>query len=413
MMNAMPSEQAATLARAAAGRLPSELGERLGELRRELHRHPELSNQEVVTTARLRRELEAWGVEGVRPLGPTGLVVDVAGDPRGPTVVVRGDIDALPLDEQADVPFRSTVPDVMHACGHDVHSTMAVGVAVAAWDRRDELPGTLRVVLQPAEEAEPLGGRALVAGGHLDDVAAAIALHVDPGLETGRVGLLSGPSMASGDEFTITLRGRSSHAGWPHVGVDAVTAAASVVQELQKLVTRRVDPCRPVALNLGRIEGGVAPNIVADEVRIAGTMRTLDEGSRAVVRRLLADVSHHAAAANGAEADVSVVEGEPVLDNHPAVIAAFDVVARRALGDDAAVWLDGPTMTSEDFAFYTQRVPGAMAWIGVRDEARGIVHPLHHPRFAVDETVIPLGVELLLHTATALLEDPPPPLGAR
>lgn len=384
-----------------------DLGERLVDVRRALHRRPELSNEELETTALLRRELERSGVPEVRSLKPTGLVVDIAGAEPGPIVVVRGDIDALPLDEDADVPFRSTVPDVMHACGHDVHSTMALGVAIAALERRATLPGTLRIVFQPAEEAEPLGGRALVAAGHLDDVAAAIALHVDPGTATGHVGLLSGRSMASSDEFTITVRGRTSHAGWPHVGVDAVTAAASVVQELQKVVSRRVDPRKPIALNLGRIEGGAGANIVADEVRISGTMRTLDEESRAVVRRLLDEVSRHAAAANGAEAELTLVEGEPVLHNHPAVIDAFEAVARRTLGEEGPLQLSEPTMNSEDFAFYTERVPSAIAWIGVRDEARGIVHPLHHPGFAVDEAVIPIGVELLLHTAIALLQDPP------
>lgn len=404
------SEHAATLARAAEGCLPEDLGERLIEVRRALHRHPELSNQEFETTARLRREFEAAGVPDVRPLGPTGLVVDIVGERPGPVVVVRGDIDALPLSEEADVPFRSEAPNVMHACGHDAHSAMALGVAIAARERRGILAGTLRVVLQPAEEAEPLGGRALVADGHLDDVAAAIALHVDPGLATGHVGLLAGRSMASSDEFTITVRGRSSHAGWPHVGVDAIAAAASVIQETQKIVARRIDPRKPVVLNLGRIEGGAGANIVAEEVRISGTLRTLDEESRAVARRLLHEVARHAAAASGAEAEVAIVEGEPVLFNHPAVIEAFEGVARRILGDDGPRRLDEPTMNSEDFAFYTERVPSAIAWIGVRDEAVGFVHPLHDPRFAVDESVLPIGVSLLFDTAVALLEDPPPPL---
>lgn len=401
------SSPAAGLARAAEQRLPAGLGERLVRVRRDLHRHPELSNQEVETTALLRRELKASGISGARPIGPTGLVVDIVGARPGPVVAVRGDIDALPLSEEAEVPFRSTISNVMHACGHDVHGTVALGVAVAALERRETLPGTLRVIFQPAEEAEPLGGRAVVEGGHLDGVAAAIALHVDPDTETGLVGLRRGPSMASSDEFTITVRGRSSHAGWPHVGCDAVTAAAAVVQEIQKIVTRRIDPRKSVALNLGRIEGGVASNIVADRAQIFGTARTLDQEARGVLRRLLPEVSRHAAAASGADAEVKIVHGEPVLDNHPTVIDAFEASVRRRLGDDACRWLDEPTMNSEDFAFYTERLPSAMVWVGVRDEARGIVHPLHHPRFAVDEAVIPLGVELLLDTATALLENPP------
>lgn len=404
---------AASLARAAEQRLPEDLGERLVEVRRALHRRPELSNQEVETTGRLRRELEAAGIPGVRPLGPTGLVVDIGGERPGPVVVVRGDIDALPIDERTDLPFRSEVPDVMHACGHDVHGTMALGVAITAFERRASLPGTLRIVFQPAEEAEPLGGRALVAAGHLDDVAAAIALHVDPGMPTGHVGLLAGRSMASSDEFRITVRGRQSHAGWPHLGADAIAAAGSVIGELQKIVTRRVDPRKPVALNLGRIEGGTGANVLADEVRIWGTMRTLEPESRAQVRALLAEVSAHAAAANGGEAELELTEGEPPLHNHPAVIDAFEAVARRTLGDEGPLRLAEPTMNSEDFAFYAERVPAAIAWIGVRDAEAGMVHPLHHPSFAVDESVIPLGVEILLHTAIALLEAPPLPLGPR
>ena len=396
------------LARAAAERLPVGLVERLVAVRRELHRRPELSNQETETTALLRSELEQAGFSRVSPIGPTGLVVDVVGERPGPLVVVRGDIDALPLTEAADVPFRSTVPGVMHACGHDVHSAMALGVALAAREHREELAGTVRVVLQPAEEAEPLGGRAVVAGGHLDGAVAAVALHVDPGLETGTVGLRSGVSMASSDEFKITVHGRSSHAGWPHVGCDAVTAAASVIQEIQKIITRRIDPRSAVALNLGRIDGGVAANIVAEEVRILGTVRTLDEEARATARRLIVEVSEYAAAANGARVEVELVHGEPALYNDPTVIDAFAAVATRTMGEHACRWLEAPTMNSEDFAFYTERLPSAMAWIGVRDEERGFVHPLHHPCFAVDEAVIPLGVELLLETAVALLENPPP-----
>jgi amidohydrolase len=391
--------------------IPPDLVERLTRIRRDIHRRPELSNHEVETTALLRRELRASGVAGIRPIGPTGIVADIplAGD--GPVVVVRADMDALPITEEASVPFRSQVPGVMHACGHDAHSAMALGVAVVAQERLAPLPGTLRVIFQPAEETEPLGGRAVVQGGHLDGVAAAIALHVDPDTPVGQVGLRSGPTMASSDEFAITVRGRSSHAGWPQEGADAIAAASAVVQELQKVVTRRVDPRAPVALNIGSIHGGQAANVVADEVRLEGTIRTLDEETRATVCQLVGEVAGYVAAAGGVTADVELTRGEPVLENHPAVTDRFEAAAHSVLGAEACRWLDLPTTNSEDFAFYAERVPSAMAWIGVRNEARGIVHPLHHPGFAIDEAVIPLGVELLLNTAGALLEDPPTSAG--
>lgn len=387
--------------------IPPDLVARLTRVRRDIHRRPELSNQEVETTALLRRELETSGVAGIRPIGATGIVADIPLAGEGPVVVVRADMDALPITEEASVPFRSEVPGVMHACGHDAHSAMALGVAAAARERLAALPGTLRVVFQPAEETEPLGGRAVVQGGHLDGVAAAIALHVDPDIPVGQIGLRDGPTMASSDEFAITVRGRSSHAGWPQEGADAIAAASAVVQELQKVVTRRIDPRAPVALNIGSIQGGRAANVVADEVRLQGTIRTLDSETRTTVCRLVGEVANTVAAAGGATADVEVTRGEPVLENHPAVTGRFEAAAHRVLGAGACRWLDRPTMTSEDFAFYAERVPSAMAWIGVRNEARGIVHPLHHPGFAVDEAVIPLGVELLLSTAGALLEDPP------
>jgi amidohydrolase len=376
--------------------------ERLIEVRRAIHRNPELSNQEVETTARLRREIEAAGVDRISLVGRTGLIADIVGTKTEPVVAVRADLDALPLDEEADVPFRSQVPNVMHACGHDVHSAMILGVALVAVG--EPLAGTLRIIFQPAEETEPLGGRAVVEGGHLDGVSAAVALHVDPTLDVGRVGLRAGPTMASSDEFTITVRGRSSHAGWPHVGADAISTAAAVVQGVQTLVARRVDPLAPVTLNVGRIDGGRASNIVPDEVRLEGVVRSLDERTRSTVRRVLGEVVEHVCAAHGAQGSLELTRGEPVLENDPVVIEALAASAARVLGTEAIEWLDRPTMNSEDFAFYSESVPSGMAWIGVRNEAKGIVHPLHDPRFAVDEDVIPLGVSLLLQTAAALLE---------
>lgn len=379
--------------------LPDALVAHLVDVRRDLHRHPELSNDEVETTARLRRELEAAGVDGIQAIGDTGLVVDIPGRNAAPVVVVRGDIDALPVQEQADVPFRSVVPNVMHACGHDVHATMALGVALAAAARSEALPGTLRVIFQPAEETEPLGGRAVVAGGHLRGVAAAIALHVDPEREVGRIGLLPGPAMASSDLFTIEIAGRPSHAGWPHAGADAIAAAAAVVTAVHQLVSRRVDPRTPATVNIGRIEGGQASNIVADAVRMEGVVRTLDEHTRELLARLLGEAVEQACAVHGAQGRLDLIRGEPVLRNDPGVIDAFAAGAGGIVEVDR---LERPTMNSEDFAFYTERLPAAMAWIGVRNEARDFVHALHHPRFAVDEDVIPLGVRLLLATAEQL-----------
>lgn len=386
--------------------LSSDLLKRAVEVRRRIHSNPELSNQEVETTALLRRELEGAGVTRITPIGQTGLVVDIPGQEPGPVIAVRADIDALPMSEQADVPFRSRTPGVMHSCGHDVHSAMALGVALKAASLPN-LSGTLRIIFQPAEENEPLGGRRVVEGGHLRDVAAAVALHVDPDAEVGQIRLGRGPTMASSDVFAITVRGQSSHAGWPQLGVDAITSASAVIQELQTMVTRRLDPRAPVALNLGRIAGGAANNVVADEVRIEGVLRSLDEDTRKRARNLLREVVEHVCRAHGARGDLELVPGEPVLENHPAVVDALAGSVEDLLGVDALHWLDSPTMNAEDFAFYAQCVPSAMAWIGVRNEAKGFTYPLHHPRFAADEGAIPLGMAVLVQAAIALLKDPP------
>ena len=387
---------------------PSPVSARVAEIalrvRRELHRHPEVANEEFATTALLRDELAAAGIADIRPIGPTGVVVDVRGELPGPVVGVRADLDALPLTETADVPFRSERPGVMHACGHDVHAAMVLGVVLAAHERRAELPGTLRAFFQPAEEAEPLGGRAVVAGGHLDGVRAVIALHVDPETPTGALTLRAGPMMAGSDVFRVIIRGRSSHAGWPQVGIDAISAAASVVQEVHKIVPRRLDPRAPVVINIGRIVGGTANNIVADEVVLEGVLRSLDETARARARAILDEVVQHTCRASGADGQLELTVGEPVLSNDAELVAVFRAVGERILGRDGVRELPQPTMNGEDFAFYGERVPVAMAWLGVRNEAKACVQPLHHPSFTVDEDAIPLGIDILLATAVRLLD---------
>ncbi|HTU31789.1 MAG TPA: M20 family metallopeptidase [Solirubrobacteraceae bacterium] len=379
-------------------RINGSMSERLITLRRDLHRRPELSNHELATAARIATELGALGLTEIRQIAGTGLAVDVCGDSRGPLVVVRADMDALPITEDTRLPFASETPGVMHACGHDAHSAMAVGAASLALDRPPA--GTLRFVFQPAEEAEPLGGRRVVAEGALDGAIAAIALHVHPSLPTGTVGLRAGPSMASSDEFTITVTGRAGHVGWPHEAVDAIAAATAIVVELQTIVSRRTDPRTPITVHVGRIEGGSAGNVVADTVVMTGTIRALSAGARARAHELVGEVASAVAAAHGARAEAEVVSGEPPLDNHPSVIDAF--AAAAATGSVRR--LPQPTMNSEDFAFYTERVPAGMAWLGVGGEDAA---PLHHPRFTIDEAALPIGAALLYDTACALLAAPP------
>lgn len=385
--------------------VPADVIETVIATRRRMHRHPELSNEEVETTALLRRELTNAGLIDVRPVGRTGVVVDVQGSSPGRTVAVRGDIDALPVTEHTQLPFASENRGVMHACGHDVHAATVLGVALAAQRARDTFPGTLRFIFQPAEEREPLGARAVIGGGFLDGVSAIVALHVSPDFDTGTVALRPGPAMASADELEVVVRGRSSHAGWPDVGCDAIAILAAIIQESQKIVSRRTDPRTPLVVNFGKISGGIAANVVADEARAEGTIRALDEEARAEAHRLLREIVGHVSQAHGGEGTVEIVAGEPVLHNDPMVMEVFRSTARRLLGDSNLEELESPTMNSEDFAFYSQVVPAAMIWLGTRNEAAGFTYPLHHPKFAVDEDAMTIGAEILLATAKALLID--------
>ncbi len=298
-----------TTVRAADHRLDRAGVARMVRLRRDLHRRPELSNHEHDTAARIADALRELALGEPLRVAGTGLAVDVCGDPDGPLVVVRADMDALPITEQTGLEFASEVAGVMHACGHDAHSAMAVGAASLAAARPPA--GTLRFIFQPAEEAEPLGGRRIVAEGLLDGAAAAIALHVDPGLPTGAIGLCTGPSMACSDEFSITVHGRAGHAGRPQDGVDAIAAAAAIVGALQTIVSRRTDPRAPLTVHVGRIEGGGAPNVVAESALLVGTVRALDAEARARAHALLPEVADAAARAHGARASVESSPASP------------------------------------------------------------------------------------------------------
>jgi amidohydrolase len=385
---------------------PAALTAKMLEIRRALHRHPELSHRETATGARVRHELVAAGLSEIEAVAETGLVATIRGRRPGRTLALRADLDALPIQEGAAVPFASEHPGVMHACGHDAHTAMLAGVAIALHQARDAVAGTVRCIFQPAEEQEPLGAREVIRAGALEGVEAILAQHVDPSLPVGKIGVRPGPLMASADSLSITIRGRGSHAALPHLGVDAVAVAAAVIQELQQIPSRRVDPLEPVVITLGRIEGGRAANIVADQVVLEGVIRTLDEALRVRIRRMVEGLVRGVAAAHGAEGVVDVVPGEPVLANDPALTELVRRAGREVLGPGGIHEIPRPEMIAEDFAFYLATVPGAMFRLGVGNVERGLVHPLHHPEFGLDEDAIPIGAAVLFRAALRFLGSP-------
>lgn len=367
--------------------------------RRHLHRHPELAFREVATAGFVRERLAALNVEASAPMaGGTGLTALVRGRGDGPTVALRADMDALPIPEDTGAAYASTVPGVAHLCGHDAHTAMLLGAAALLRARPPEY-GHVKLLFQPAEE-DGGGAEKMIADGALErpDVGAVFALHVDPRFPAGRTGVVVGPAHAAADGLEIEVVGAGGHAAYPHLSVDAVTVAAQVITALQHVVSRHSDPLEPLVLTIGTIQGGFARNVIAPSVTLSGTVRSFDADLRQGLPALIERVVQGVAAAHGATARVAYDLGYPASINDPALVPTFDAAATAVVGADAHAHLTG-TMGGEDFAYYAQRVPAVIGRLGVRDEARGYVHPLHHPRFDLDEAALPLGAAILAEAA--------------
>ena len=369
-------------------------------LRRDLHAHPELGRQEHRTTAVLVERLQAAGLSP-KVLGVgTGLVCDV-GEGDGPVVGLRADIDALPLQDAKDVPYRSRTPGTCHACGHDVHTSVVLGAGLAL--AALPLPGRVRLFFQPAEELMPGGALDVVAEGWVDDLAAVYGLHCDPSLEVGRVGVKSGPITAAADSVQVRLCGPGGHTSRPHNTVDLVHALATVATGLPDALGRLVDPRAGLCLVWGHIAAGTAPNAIPQEGVLRGTLRVLDRGAWEGAPQLVRRVVDGLVAPYGAVADVTYERGVPPVVNEPAATALLSAAANRVLGHGGVV----PTLQSlggEDFAWFLERVPGAMARLGVRPPGRERPHDLHQGSFDVDEDAIGVGVRVLTAAALAALD---------
>ena len=374
------------------------------DIRRDLHRHPELGLEEHRTARRVAELLDELGVEHRDGIAQTGVLGVVRGARPGPAVALRADLDALPLHDAKDAPYRSQIAGRMHACGHDVHTAVLLGAARLLAERRDELAGTVRLLFQPAEETVG-GAELMIAEGALGEppVAAIFGLHVDPTIDVGRVGVRYGQRNASSDDIRIVVHGRSAHAAYPANGVDAIVAAAQVVTALQTVVSRNVDARDSAVVSLGTIHGGAVGNVVASQVELVGTVRTLDPPTRALVLRRVREIAEGIAAGLGARAEIEITPSYDPLINHGDMV---DLVRRNAeglLGKDNVAEIPRPSLGVEDFGFYLQRVPGAFYSLGVRNHAAGIVHPIHHERFDVDEDCLAIGAALQTLNALAVL----------
>lgn len=389
--------------------------------RRDFHQHPELSNREFRTAAIVAAHLRALGMEVREKVAHTGVVGVLRGGRPGPVVALRADMDALPVAEEVDLPFASRargefngadVP-VMHACGHDAHTAILMTVASTLAGLREELPGTVKFIFQPAEETAPqgeTGGAAqMIAEGALADPepGAIFGLHVIAGIETGHIGYRPGPTMASADALRITVDGCQCHGAMPWMGVDPIVVASQVVLGLQTIASRQLDVTRePSIVTVGAIHGGVRDNIIPDRVELLGTIRAFDEGMRGDIARRVERTATHIAQSAGARAAVQVERGYDVTINHPALTERMVPTLRRVAGTDR-VFLAPKLTGAEDFSCYQQRIPGLFFFIGITPSGTPLaeVASNHSPRFHIDESGLLLGARALCHLAWDWLED--------
>ena len=374
-------------------------------VRRDIHKHPELSGQEVRTKSLVKGILEIEGFKITEFEDHNGLVADLVVDEKKPFVAIRADMDALPIEERTGKPYASEVKGVMHACGHDAHTAIAVGVALAMAQFRDELPGNIRFIFQPAEEINEGGSEELIRDGALENVKAIFGLHVYPYLSTGQIGYKYGVMMASADTFTIEVFGKSAHGARPHEGVDAILTASMCVNSLNHIISRRIDPLHPAVISLGTIEGGTAPNIICDHVKLTGTVRTVNEGVRKKIPTMMEDSVKGITHSMGAKYKFSYEFGQPELINDDAMVDVLVQEAKKILGAENVVDLKEPVMGGEDFSRYLQIVPGAFFRLGVCNPQKGTCVSQHHPKFDVDEDALPIGMKILAAVAIEVMDE--------
>jgi len=381
-----------------------EIFDQLVEIRRDFHRYPELGLAEFRTADKIDVYLSEWGIDVFDRINETSVVGMVNPEKKGVVIGVRADIDALPIQQKNDHNYQSVYPGKMHACGHDVHTTIALGTAYVLHQLRDQLSGGVKFFFQQAEETVG-GALAMVEAGVLNDpdVDYVLGLHVCPDLEVGKVAVKYGSAYASSDTVTIDVHGRRAHGATPQEGIDAVVIAGHVVVALQTLVSRSTSPLEPVALSFGQIEGGEAHNIIASRVRLRGTLRTLNPDVRRDLKKQMLILVSNLTSAYGGDVCLVIEAGYDSFANDEQVTTVVEAVAKKALGEANVAVQKTPRLGVEDFAYFAKERPSSYYRLGVRNEDKGIVQPLHHEGFDVDEEAIRHGVLIQVMSILALL----------
>ncbi len=362
-------------------------------VRSHLHAHPELSYQEFETSKYVQARLQEMGIP-YQVMATTGVVGIIEGkDPRSRVLALRADMDALPIEEANNVPYKSTRSGVMHACGHDVHTTILLGAARILQETRSEWSGTIKLLFQPGEEKNPGGASYMIRDGALENPRpqGIIGLHVHPGLDTGKLSFRKGRVMASADEIYITIRGKGGHAASPNLTADTVLIASHLVVSLQQVISRNKNPLTPSVLSICSIQGGHTTNVIPSEVKMMGTFRAMDEAWRFRAHELIRRNAEGLVHSMGGEIDLHIDVGYPTVDNDPELTAEAWDLADVYMGKEQVQETE-MRMGAEDFGYYTQVIPGCFFRLGVRNEARGIIHNVHTPLFDIDENAIEIGM---------------------
>lgn len=373
------------------------------KMRRDFHRHPELGFKEVRTAKVVADYLRALNLEVTEGVGKTGVVAVLSGDQAGKTVALRADMDALPIQEETGLDFASEIPGVMHACGHDGHTAMLLQVAKLLSSMKSRLKGRVKFIFQAAEELSHGGATLMCQEGAVDDVDAIFGLHIWPTLETGHIGVLSGPMMASADYGYVTVKGKTGHGSQPHKAVDACVVAAQAILGIQTVVSRQIDALDPAVISIGSISGGTAANVIADEVKFAFTVRALSKENRekvpVLVERTIKGITESAGATYEFNYDYCL---PPVINDSKAV-ALVEEVGKQLLGEDKVIRLSKPVMGSEDFSFFQEKVPGAYFFLGGKNDEKGIVPLAHNSKYNFDEDAMLTGISMMAAIAHKFL----------
>jgi amidohydrolase len=380
------------------------INEKVVTIRHDLHAHPELSGHEEHTKYLVKGILEASGYKVKEFDEHYGLIADLSSSkPDAKRVAIRADMDALPIEEHTKAPYASRVPGVMHACGHDSHTAIALGTAIALAQFQDSLPGDIRFIFQPSEESKEGGSIQMIEGGALEGVDAIFGLHAYPYLPTGTIGYKYGVMMASADIFTIEIFGKAAHGARPHEGVDAILVSAMSINSLNHIVSRRIDPLHPAVISLGTIEGGTAPNIICDHVKVTGTVRTVNEEIRKNIPAMMEEAIKGITTSMGGKYAFSYEFGQPELINDDKMVDIVIKAAQEVIGAEKCIDLKDPVMGGEDFSEYLQHVPGAFFRLGTCNEEKGTCVSQHNSRFDVDDDALQIGMKILSAAALEVL----------